>query len=403
MKKTKTKRTLSDDKTACFDLNSLSANEAMEKIIETYRSSYLSSYSVKTIQLTPNEKLLVAEDSFVIYFLLTKNGLYNRANNALTVIIQDMTFNDLFKFNWAEFQRKFVYGNVYIDYIPFKGIISLENNWNDVPIGYFDSINNRLPELRLVDRYHNHTGFVYNFVIFELIDISGQKSVAIGYTTAKVHQFVMKVCKELEKANYNSLKANGCRSLNYGLSRAFIDAFLSWKGKKRNWILENQLSYTVLNDTIKEEVKIYEKLNEIHSLVISGKLDNLERGSYVKPINRWKTEELVYNIVKTLYRNYQVIYQYRPFYLSTERGQLSYDVYICGMKIAIEYQGKQHFEPIEYFGGEKHFAHQVERDKLKKKLSEENGVNLIYVNYWDDVTPQTIREKIENSLEHTNK
>jgi len=40
----------------------------------------------------------------------------------------------------------------------------------------------------------------------------------------------------------------------------------------------------------------------------------------------------------------------------------------------------------------------VERDKLKKELSQENGIKLIYVNYWDDITPQTIREKIEKVL-----
>jgi hypothetical protein len=73
---------------------------------------------------------------------------------------------------------------------------------------------------------------------------------------------------------------------------------------------------------------------------------------------------------------------------------MSYDVYICGLKTAIEYQGKQHFEPVEYFGGKEHYDKQVERDKLKLKLSEENEVKLIYVNYWEDVTPDLIIEKV---------
>ena len=73
---------------------------------------------------------------------------------------------------------------------------------------------------------------------------------------------------------------------------------------------------------------------------------------------------------------------------------MSYDVYICGLKTAIEYQGKQHFEPVEYFGGKEHYERQVERDKLKLEISEANGVKLIYINYWEDVTPDLIIEKV---------
>ena len=68
------------------------------------------------------------------------------------------------------------------------------------------------------------------------------------------------------------------------------------------------------------------------------------------------------------------------------------------MKIAIEYQGKQHFEPVDYFGGEENFLKQKERDELKAKRSAEHGVKLIYVNYWEDLTPALIREKIESAV-----
>ena len=73
---------------------------------------------------------------------------------------------------------------------------------------------------------------------------------------------------------------------------------------------------------------------------------------------------------------------------------MSYDVFVYGENIAFEYQGKQHFEPVEYFGGEEHFEEQRKRDDLKFKLSEENGIVLIYVNYWEDITPNLIKEKV---------
>ncbi len=74
---------------------------------------------------------------------------------------------------------------------------------------------------------------------------------------------------------------------------------------------------------------------------------------------------------------------------------MSYDIYICGLKIAIEYQGIQHFEPVDYFGGEESFNKQQERDKLKAQRSKENGVALIYINYWEDITPTLIKKRIE--------
>lgn len=147
-------------------------------------------------------------------------------------------------------------------------------------------------------------------------------------------------------------------------------------------------------DQVTMETDLYSLPSEILADARAGKYDKLERGQYKKPLNRWKTEELVYNIVKKLYWQYKVVYQYHPYYLKTSKGSMSYDVYICGLKTAIEYQGKQHFEPVEYFGGKEHYERQAERDKLKMELSEANGVKLIYINYWEDVTPDLIIEKV---------
>ncbi len=47
----------------------------------------------------------------------------------------------------------------------------------------------------------------------------------------------------------------------------------------------------------------------------------------------------------------------------------------------VEYQGQQHYEPIEYFGGEKAFERQKERDLEKKKFCEENNIELIIIPY----------------------
>lgn len=90
-----------------------------------------------------------------------------------------------------------------------------------------------------------------------------------------------------------------------------------------------------------------------------------------------------------------VTFQHRPFFLRTPiGGQMSYDVYISGLNVAIEYQGKQHFNPVDFFGGYTAFQNVQRRDKLKADLSRAHGVKLVYVNYWEDITPALIVERV---------
>ena len=56
----------------------------------------------------------------------------------------------------------------------------------------------------------------------------------------------------------------------------------------------------------------------------------------------------------------------------------SLDFYLPDYDIAIECQGRQHFEPIDYFGGEKHFKYVKKLDKTKYKLCMKNNIKLLY-------------------------
>jgi very-short-patch-repair endonuclease len=74
-------------------------------------------------------------------------------------------------------------------------------------------------------------------------------------------------------------------------------------------------------------------------------------------------------------------------------GLMRLDFYIPRYNIAIECQGIQHFEPIDFGGKGKNFTKKmfkelVERDKLKKELCEEHGVKIIYINYNENVSEQ---------------
>ena len=112
---------------------------------------------------------------------------------------------------------------------------------------------------------------------------------------------------------------------------------------------------------------------------------------------KWKSEFLVYQIVKKIYPT-QTIYQYRPMFLKYEKGQLSYDIFITGLNIAIEYQGKQHFEAVDFFGGKEAFEDNKRRDEIKLDLSKKNGIKLIYITYLEDISEDLIKSKIYEAL-----
>lgn len=50
----------------------------------------------------------------------------------------------------------------------------------------------------------------------------------------------------------------------------------------------------------------------------------------------------------------------------------------------VEFDGKQHFEPVEYFGGEDSFKLQQLKDQIKNDYCEKNNIPLLRIPYWDE-------------------
>ncbi len=89
----------------------------------------------------------------------------------------------------------------------------------------------------------------------------------------------------------------------------------------------------------------------------------------------WPSETQLYQEIKRALPECDVQQHYRPHWL--DRQHL--DIYVHELGIALEYQGLQHDEPIEYFGGHAAFELNRERDARKKRLCDRYGVHIIYV------------------------
>ena len=127
---------------------------------------------------------------------------------------------------------------------------------------------------------------------------------------------------------------------------------------------------------------------------LQKKYDNLKSELvYSGEIKRkWSSEVELYKLVKTYYKD--AIYQYHSKWL----GQQSLDIFIPSLNIGIEYQGKQHYEPIDIFGGVIGFEKTVERDKYKKSLCKDNNVKLIEWKYDEMISKVKLEKKIKEVI-----
>ena len=89
--------------------------------------------------------------------------------------------------------------------------------------------------------------------------------------------------------------------------------------------------------------------------------------------------------------------KYNPQYSFDDcryKNRLSFDFYLPQYNTCIEYDGKQHFQPIEKFGGDNGFELTKIRDNIKSSYCENNKINLIRI-------PYTKLKKIEEILNNT--
>ena len=158
-----------DASTQQIDLSNMSKEETLLSIVKAYEEEYLSNCNIERKGLSDDEIVLVVEDEFIVDFFLSPHsfgelisGNVIENSDYYYIVIQELTHNSLFGFNYAGFRRKFKYSRCSIEYLKFRGISSYRKEIDRFPI-----INNLLPELKLVERYDAYPGELYHFVIFE--------------------------------------------------------------------------------------------------------------------------------------------------------------------------------------------------------------------------------------------
>ena len=99
------------------------------------------------------------------------------------------------------------------------------------------------------------------------------------------------------------------------------------------------------------------------------------------------SETFLYQIVSQLFTEKEILRHQRLIWLNG----LELDIFIPALQLGVEYQGQQHFHPIEAWGGEKAIKALQERDARKVQICVERGVTLITIDYMEPLTAEYLR------------
>lgn len=116
------------------------------------------------------------------------------------------------------------------------------------------------------------------------------------------------------------------------------------------------------------------------------------RGHCCPHCKQSRGERDIANFLKNRSIEYEVQKRFKD---CIDKRALPFDFYIPTLNTCIEFDGKQHFEPVDYFGGEKAFKEVQRRDGIKTKYCKEKGIKLLRIRYDEDV-----EEKMKTILQN---
>lgn len=138
------------------------------------------------------------------------------------------------------------------------------------------------------------------------------------------------------------------------------------------------------------------KISVVHNVCgyeYSTTPNNFINGTRCANCNRSKGELAIIEVLESLGVPFE---EQKTFPGLKNIKPLRYDFYIPNMGILIEYNGRQHYEPVDYFGGEYAFKNQVKNDTLKRQYAEDKNYTLLEIPHTikdiDDINEIIIKE-----------
>jgi hypothetical protein len=276
----------------------------------------------------------------------------------------------------------------FIQLVTGSGIRSLSHSFLFAALGHDSFCNAEIPPERLIRLLGAHP--IMNKRHFgKLLDLRFKNQVPLtsddiltGIFQSLGHSISFDEKKKLPLDNINDL------SSYQEWARVRLDDWLHRFGKAR----VNEVT-TTWNDgraqaavnsfwpTSAESIKTPRNTAEWQALVNDALTWLRVRWRHEIATTPWVSENQLFQILRRKLKPIKVLQHFRPTWLEPQH----LDIYLPEFGIGIEYMGQQHFEPLDYFGGQTAYEAVVERDKKKAELCKANGITLIYVRFDEDI------------------
>lgn len=174
----------------------------------------------------------------------------------------------------------------------------------------------------------------------------------------------------------------------------------------------NELKIRVKNE-VGNEYKVMDEYKGAHTNILFKhnnesckhhewyvKPNDFMQGTRCPKCNSSKGEKLVSTYLNENNINYESEKTFRGLEL---KGKLRYDFFIPEINILIEYDGKQHFEPVDFTSkgkewAEYQFVETKKRDKIKTDYAKQIGLKLVRIPYWEKENIHKILDEEFSSL-----
>lgn len=137
---------------------------------------------------------------------------------------------------------------------------------------------------------------------------------------------------------------------------------------------------TLLDDYVRAKNKVNFKCGDCGH-VWKTSTDSVLRGGTGCPVCRNKNEKRIF---KYLVEKYQNVNPQK--FIRYKNKKMFIDFEVDG--VFIEYNGEQHYEVVEHWGGQESFDKQQKRDDMLREYCDKNNITLVEIPYWLEESEQ---------------
>lgn len=229
--------------------------------------------------------------------------------------------------------------------------------------------------------------------------ISDHKKIIANKTKIK---WMCNNCHFQWKATYSLIKGGSWCPSCAGVKRVTIEDC------KREAIKNN--GKFISNKVLNTYTKVWWQCHHNHTW--EATYSDIRKGRWC-PLCVNKTQSKIYNICKEIFKNETVLNNFTGFdWLRAGNGvgkKMEFDIFVPHLKLAIEYDGEQHFKPVRFGGmslekAQKCFIKQQKRDIIKNNLVKQHSEDVqtfLRISYKEEISKKHIYNRIMKALNET--